>query len=450
MKSPAGSADNTLAYLDQGSYLGLRALRRGPVIQYVWIYERGVDMDGLRRFQRNLADGLLGRLVERSSVPFGRHRWVSCPEPGGIDISAAERRRDEVWDFVDERAHVPVDPEHGPPWHIGVQPLVEGGAVVTLVVSHTIADAGALIESITHAVNGTGRGLDYPAPRSRTRRQALRQDVRTTRKALRDVPAAVLGAARLARDQAADLSESAKAAAPVASVRQPRLPVHLPTVAARVDQCEWEARAKTLGGSSNVLLAGLAARIGAITGRVDADGRAMLSLPVSERVAEDTRANALNTITVMADPRTAADDLSAIRRDMKAALTELAAKREWLLAPLPLVPYTPKFLLRRLEKLVLKVGKPIGSSNSGPLPEEVNRPDGTPADFFVATSPEPGITAGDLDRVGGRMLVAAGTVGGAVCISIASWEPGAPNTKAALMQSVKEAFYDFDLTAVLE
>lgn len=450
MNHPAGSPDNTLAYLDQGSYLGLRALRRGPVIQYTWIYERGVDMEGLRRFHRNLADGLLGRLVERSSIPFGRHHWVSAGEPGDIAVSAAERRRDEVWDFVDERANVPVDPEHGPPWHLAVQPLVEGGAVVSLVVSHTIADAGALIESITHAVNGTGRDLGYPAPRSRTRMQALRRDVRTTFTALRDVPAAVAGAARIAREQAADLSESAKAAAPVASVRQPRRPVNLPTVAVRVDQSEWEDRAKALGGSSNVLLAGLAARIGSITGRVDADGRAMLSLPVSERVAEDTRANALNTITVMADPRTAADDLGAIRRDIKAALTELAEKREWLLAPLPLVPYTPKFLLRRLEKLVLKVGKPIGSSNSGPLPDEVNRPDGTPADFFVATSPEPGITAGDLDRVGGRMLVAAGTVGGAVCISIASWEPGAPNTKGALMQSVKEAFYDFDLTAVIE
>ncbi|MCF6386087.1 hypothetical protein L2K20_03790 [Mycobacterium sp. MBM] len=443
-------ADNTLAYMDQGSYLGLRALRRGPVIQYTWIYERGVDLDGLRRFHRNLADGLLGRLVERSVIPFGRHHWVSAGEPGGIDISAAERRRDEVWDFVNERAEVPVDPEHGPPWHIGVQPLVEGGAVVTLVVSHTVADAGALIESITHAVNGTGRDLRYPRPRARTRAQALRADARTTARALAEVPAAVLGAARIAREQSAALSESAKAAAPASAVHFPQRAIHLPTIAVRVDQGEWEARAAALGGSNNVLLAGIAARIGTIIGRVDADGRAMLSLPVSERVAGDTRANALNTITVLADGRRASGDLREIRAGIKAALNELADTRERILAPLPLVPYSPKFLLRRLEKLVLKVGKPIGSSNSGALPEQVNRPDGTPADFFVAGSPEPGLTAGDLERMGGRMLVAAGTVGGAVCISVAAWEPGAPNTKEALMQSVKEAFYDFDLTAVME
>lgn len=446
MKLPA---DNTLAYMDQGSYLGLRALGRGPVIQYVWIYERGVDFDGLRRFHRNLADSLLGRRVERSSIPLGRHHWVPCGDPGGIDISAAERRRDEVWDYVEERGNVSVDPEHGPPWHIGVQPLVEGGAVVTLVVSHTVADAGALIESITHAVNGTGRDLNYPAARSRTRGQALRQDAAITLRALREVPAAAVAAAKIARMQAGDLSESAKAA-PVAGVRHPEQSANIPTVSVTVDQAEWDARAKALGGSSNVLLAGIAARIGAITGRLDEDGKAMLSLPVSERVAEDTRGNALNTITVMADPEIAATDLGEIRRDIKTALTELAETRELLLAPLPLAPYTPKFLLRRLEKLVLKIGKPIGSSNSGNLPEEVNRPDGTPADMFVARSPEPGLTAGDLERMGGRMLLAAGNVAGAVCVSVASWEPGSPNTKEALMQSVKEAFYDFDLTAVLE
>jgi hypothetical protein len=90
--------------------------------------------------------------------------------------------------------------------------------------------------------------------------------------------------------------------------------------------------------------------------------------------------------------------------------------------------------------MVLKVGKPIGSSNSGRLPEQVNRPDGTPADMFFACSPEPGITAGELERVGGRMLLAAGSVGGAVCVTVAAWEPGAVNTREALMQAVKEAF----------
>src|SRR3954469_6536330 len=61
--------DSTLAYIDQGSFLGLRALGRGPLAQYAWIYERQVDLDGLRRFHHNLGRGLLGRRIERSPLP---------------------------------------------------------------------------------------------------------------------------------------------------------------------------------------------------------------------------------------------------------------------------------------------------------------------------------------------------------------------------------------------
>ena len=55
--------DNTLAYIDQGSFLALRALGRGPLIQFTWIYDRAVDLDGLRRFHANLGFGLLGRRI---------------------------------------------------------------------------------------------------------------------------------------------------------------------------------------------------------------------------------------------------------------------------------------------------------------------------------------------------------------------------------------------------
>ena len=62
--------DNTLAYIDQASFLGFRALGRGPVPQVLWIYEHPVNLDNLRQFHRNLGHGLLGRRIERSPVPF--------------------------------------------------------------------------------------------------------------------------------------------------------------------------------------------------------------------------------------------------------------------------------------------------------------------------------------------------------------------------------------------
>ena len=42
-----GSVDNTLDYIDQASFLGLRALGHGPVIQFTWIYARDVDLDAV-------------------------------------------------------------------------------------------------------------------------------------------------------------------------------------------------------------------------------------------------------------------------------------------------------------------------------------------------------------------------------------------------------------------
>lgn len=81
-----------------------------------------------------------------------------------------------------------------------------------------------------------------------------------------------------------------------------------------------------------------------------------MSFPVSERSEGDTTGNALNTITVLADPATVLDDLSTLRREMKQALVTMAENRDTLMAPLPLTPFVPQFLVRRLEKMVLKVG----------------------------------------------------------------------------------------------
>ncbi|MGV0660692.1 hypothetical protein ABQE40_19725, partial [Mycolicibacterium pulveris] len=103
--------------MDQAGFQLLRATGRGQLMQMLWIYEHPVDYEGLRRFHRNFGYGLAGRRIERSVLPFGRHRWVSSLGPvADLDI-AEPRSRSEVSDWFDERAQVPVDPEWGPGWH---------------------------------------------------------------------------------------------------------------------------------------------------------------------------------------------------------------------------------------------------------------------------------------------------------------------------------------------
>lgn len=441
--------DNTLTYMDQGSFLGLRALGRAPIMQFTWIYRDGVDIAGLRRFHVNLGHGLLGRRIERSPLPFGRHRWVWSAGPADIAVAAAERPRAEVTSWADERIVVPIDPERGPAWHLGVLPLADGGDAVTLVVSHSVADALGLTLAIADASEGIRRELGYPAPGSAHRRQALLRDIRRAARDLPEVGRAVLATARVAREQSEDLAASAKSAAPVSGPGSSD-PVIPPTVTAYVDLEDWDERAESLGGTSNSLFAGFAARLGQLLGRVDADGRAMLSYPVSDRTEGDTRANALNTVTAIVDPAKAGIDLTEIRGELKRVLTELGTSPDANLAPLPLTPYVPRVMVRRLERMVLKVGSPIGCSNLGELPAAANRPDGTEADYVSFRLVEPGITPGVLESLGGLLYLASGRGHGRIFLTVSAWTIGGINTRAELSEAVRRTLAEFELPATID
>lgn len=441
-------APNTVDYMDHASYVALRALKRGPVGQSVWIYDRDIDMDGLRRFQRNLAQTLLGRRIEASPLPFGRHRWVTCPEPAGIEVAATERTRAQVWEWVNERAKIPVDPEIGPPWHLAVQPLVGGGAAVSLVFSHTVADGAASTLSIVSAVEGVPFELGYPAAGSRTRRQALREDIGTTARVLPGIPSAIVGTVRLQRQQAAGKPKPTKRDKLVTTGIKDSVTV--PMVAASIDVASFDQKVADLGGTRNALVAALAARLGHALGRVDADGNVMLTFPVSERTEGDTRGNALNVITVTVDPGTVTTDLGPLRKAVKDALVEMKEIRDAVMAPLPLIPFVPKFLMAQVEKAVLQEGRPIGCSNAGDMPPALSRIDGADADFFIGRMIENGVTEDAFARRGGHLALGVTITNGTAAISIASWKVGGPNTAESLAEAVSAAFGDFGLSPTVE
>ncbi|NLH68338.1 MAG: hypothetical protein GX471_19620, partial [Candidatus Microthrix parvicella] len=89
--------DDRIALMDQGSFLGLRALGHQPVFLATWTYDRPVDLEALRRVNDNLCHTLAGRLVERSPLPGGRHRWVAVDRAPGLIVEATPRRRDELF-----------------------------------------------------------------------------------------------------------------------------------------------------------------------------------------------------------------------------------------------------------------------------------------------------------------------------------------------------------------
>jgi hypothetical protein len=310
--------------MDQASFLGLRALGYGALVQFTWIYNRPVNFDGLRRFHSNLGYGLMGRRVERSPLPFARDRWVHSRGPEDIDIAATPRPRAEVGAWTYERACLPIDPEWGPNFHIGVLPLDDGGTAITLVSSHTIVDGQGCLEAMADAANGRTRYLGYPRPRSRTRGRALLQDARQTVASVPELGRALAATVRLARDSRQDVASSFSSAPPRPRDAADHQPLVVPFLSALVDVAEWDARAKSLGVNGYTLLAGFAARLGVRMGRVCDDGTVTLSVPISDRTENDTRGNALMFSVASVDPTHLSSDLSDVRLNLKQAIAELA------------------------------------------------------------------------------------------------------------------------------
>ncbi len=443
--------DNALAPVDQASFQALRAAH-GALLQVTWLYDRAVDLEGLRRFHRNLGCGLMGRRIERSPIPFARDRWVKAPASQDFDIAASPRPRAEVSAWADERTRLPIDPEWGPGWHLGVLPLDDGGTAVSLVVSHTVVDAVGFGQAIADAAEGKTRDLGYPPARSRTLRRALREDLRQTVKDLPEIGrASAVAARRIWPDRKGFTSSVRAAPPPPKSVGSDRV-VEVPALTAYIDLADWDARAKSLGATSNSLVAGIACRLAVGLGRVHDDGTVVLRFPVTLRTEDDTRGNALTIVDVPVDPTHAATDLAAMHVTItQAILAAMEDPDDENLATLPLAALIPTRVTRRLLGMAAGgASLPVTVSNVGEIPAAANRPDGTDADYVYMGNPEPDITQGTLEHRGGQLFVGSGRIRRTIFVRISAYIPGRPNTVEELRAITSRTLAEFDLKAEID
>ena len=438
---------NVLDLVDQTAFVGERATGTTNLLQCVWVYNRAIDIDGVHRFHHYLQQGRLSRRIERSPLPFGRHRWVSPGDQPELEI-AAPRPRDEFDAWLSEQADTALDAEHGPGWHLAVLPFTDGGTGLSFVTSHCLIDGVGLCEVLAAAASGHHDPISWPAAGSRRRWRALREDAR---QAVRDMPAigrAVVAAARFARrHRGGDGSDTQLPSAPRSPFVGPDERDAAPKATIFIDADEWDARARSLGGTSNALLAGVAARLAQRAGRVTADGFVTVALPVNERTDGDTRANAITAVDITVDPAPAASDLREIRAAIKQALIhrQEAPDERWAL--LPLTPLLPQWLIRGMAGVALGGTTTSGSSNLGALNPAANRPDGTDADYFAMRTFYPGVTKATLHRTGGLLGLLSGRVHGEVFVSVLGYQPGRPNTIDDLWRDLSSALSDFSLTA---
>jgi hypothetical protein len=434
--------------MDQASFLGLRALGYGANVQFNWIYNRPANIDGLRRFHRDLGYGLLGRLVEPSPLPFARDRWVVSRGPEDIEIAEIPRSRADLNAWLHERACLPLDPQYGPGWHIGVLPLEDGGTAVCLTTSHTLVDGLGILQAISDAAEGRTRYLGYPAPGSRRRGRAALQDARQTIASAPELARAMAATARIGWRRRKDVRASMASPPPSPRRAGGVRPLVVPSLTAHVDVSEWDACTKNLGGNSFTLFAGFAGRLGVRMGRVCDDGTVTLSFPISDRTEGDTRGNAVVFPTVSVDPAHLSSDLGEVRLKFKQAFADLDEISEELLGPLPLASLAPKWVARRAAGMGLgAAGLPVGCSNVGDIPPDVMRPDGTDAEYASGRLIEPGINQRALERMGGQLFLVSGRGGGKLWISVNAYLAGRTNSQAALREDVSRTFDEFGLCA---
>lgn len=433
-----------LDFVDQASFLGLRATELSTLRQMVWIYERDIDTDRLRRFHANLGLGLFGRRIERSRLPFGRHRWVLDTACHPIDVELAPLPRTELQDWVHRHAQLPIDPEHGPSWRLGVTRFTDGATAVSLVISHSIADGVGMCRAIADAANDANLPLGYGAPRSRKRMRSVREDLRRTRHDLPDTARAFRKATKMLSSRRQDIKHAGRPATEEHIEQIPAVTVYL-------DESHWDTHARERGGTSNSLVGAFAAQLAAKVGRLGPDGRVTLSMPVNERTEGDHRANAMTSVMFAIDPAELTTDLRGIRRATKEVLSGLQDTPDEKWALLPLTPFIPKAAARRLADVALEYNDyPVGCSNVGPLDPDVNRPDGTHADYVFCKLAEQRVRPDKVLSTYGQLFLASGRVNEKIFLAVVGYQPDVIESRADLTNLLTETLEDFGMCGVIE
>jgi hypothetical protein len=448
MTSPGGSSgrDNFLCYADQGSFLGLRALGRGPVLQFTWLLAQQPDEVAVSQLNARLAQGLFARLLQRSPLPWGRHRWERNMTPPPVVWFSHSHHGRHLQQLRRQMLDLDVDPERGPGWRLVVQPFEGGGCALSVLVSHTVADGKATVQTIADAV--AARHLDCGYLPAAWRWSPLRL-LRDSAESLRELPG--VGRAVMALMQR---QRSATATSVHTSTGRQRggrgasgQAVDVPFVPLVIAADDFEVRALELGVAANTLLAALAVQLAHRMGRVDASGRVKLVLPVSDRQPDDDRGNALRAVTLLVEPETCVANPRLLQRELRSRLTELLRHGDELSPMLPLLPYVPLWLARHLERMALGSDLPVGCSILGALPSEMERPCGEAS--FLQISLLERYTTADLDRLGGLLFLVCHRMGGRIFVTVSGYEPGRITVRSELISLVEHTLVDLGMRATL-
>ena len=415
-----------VSFADQGLYLGHVSGGQQAVIQVLWRYLRPVDLDALTRFRDNLAHGHLARLIRPAVLPFGRHQWVSVPPPStALAVTGAPLAPDEMQAWADAQVKLLLDPVRGPAWTFTIQTFTDGSTVVSLVVSHCIADGLTTTMAMSEAVRGERRTPAYPAWSVSTPRRTATLVAELLR-IVQDAPATLRALVQLAHTAYTSRpAYSTPAVSPVVTIADDR-PVIFPSAFIRVPLSVWNARARSLGTNRLTLLTLVTVAFAEALGRVR-DGNVTLLIPVEQRKRlSHTGGNgvALATLKVpLGEPRRR---LHTLQRHLRAMLLRARREPNRLATLLPLVPFVPRRAVSAANNLALGTlaDLPVTCSYVGDLPNDVLEIDGGAADRIYARGIDRPVARRAIEARQGVATLLAGAISGFLVLSFVAYQPG--------------------------
>lgn len=451
MAPPADESNRSppfVSFADQALHLAHVSLGQHAVIQVLWRYLRPADMDALTRFQDNLAHGHLARLIRPALLPFGRHQWVSAlPPSAGLAAAETPLAPEAMYAWADAQVELPLDPVRGPAWTLTTQTFTDGSTVVSLVVSHCIADGLTIAAAVSDAVRGERRIPIYPgvstAPRAATTLGAELQRI------VRDAPATFRALGEMARTAYTSLDTSKTSAElPVVAAVDDRTVV-FPSAFIRVPTSVWDARARSRGANRLTLLTAIAAAFAEALGRVR-NGEVTLLIPVNQREGPShTGGNsvALATLKVGVDePR---GRLQPLKRRLRTTLLRTRQEPNRLAALLPLVPFVPRSAFLAASRLALGAlaDLPVTCSNLGDLPKDVLQIDGNAADRICFRGIDRPVARHAIEARQGVATLFAGVIPGYIALSFVAYQPGVVTEPRRLRALVERLFADCEMAA---
>jgi diacylglycerol O-acyltransferase len=428
-----------VSFADQGMYLGHRAGAQ-QVIQLMWRYRRPVDLAGLTRFRDNIAHGRMAHLIRPALLPFGRHQWAKAPAPSSaFEIPATPLPSTEIQAWADAQVELPLDPAHGPGWTFTAQPFSDGSTVISLVVSHCLADGMATALAVGEAARGE-RIIPYISPAQTTAATLAAELLRF----VQDTPATLRALGQLMRTTRIS---RAILKTPVATKEMDERTASLPSVFVRVPTSIWDEKARSLGANRLTLVTAMAAAFAEALGRVRGNDVTLL-IPVNQRdELTDTGGNRVSLATVKVSSNERHGRLHTFQRRLQVTLLRTRREPNPLATLLPLTPFVPQRAFSAASHMALDAlaDLPVTCSYVGEWPEDVLRVDGTPADGFCFRGTDRQASLRSIEARLGLASLPACIIPGYVILNFVAYQPGLVTEVAHLRPMVEKLLANYGL-----